>query len=83
MLSYNLKFNKLYKRRAKFLLFKKSLSLKLFKLGTPKETAKVSKRNKKPIIKSVGLELAFIIGADSNLTTLWKNNVSTSHSLKS
>ena len=28
------------------------------------------------IIKSVGLDLALIIGADSNLTTLWKDNVS-------
>jgi hypothetical protein len=28
------------------------------------------------IIKSIGLDLALIIGVDSNLTTLWKDNVS-------
>jgi hypothetical protein len=31
-------------------------------------------------IKSVGLDLALIIGADSNLTTLRKNNVSRPYS---
>jgi hypothetical protein len=35
-----------------------------------KETIWVSKRNKTPIIKSIGLDLALIIGADFNLTTL-------------
>jgi hypothetical protein len=35
-----------------------------------KEITRVSEKNKKPIIKSVGLDLALIIGADSNLTTL-------------
>ena len=35
-----------------------------------KETIRVSERNETPIIKSVGLDLALIIGADSNLTTL-------------
>jgi len=28
------------------------------------------------MIKSVGLNLALIIEEDSNLTTLWKNNIS-------
>jgi len=41
-----------------------------------KKTIWVSKRNETLIIKSVGLDLALIIGADSNLTTLWKDNVS-------
>jgi len=35
-----------------------------------KEIIWASKRNKTPIIKSVGLDLALIIGVDSNLTTL-------------
>ncbi len=70
LLSYNLRFNKLYRRRAKFLPLKKSLSLKLLRLRTLKEITRVSKKNEKSIIKSVGLDLALIIGADSNLTTL-------------
>jgi hypothetical protein len=70
LLSYNLRFNKLYRRRAKFLPLKKSLSLRLLGLRTLKEITRVSERNEKPIIKSVGLDLALIIGADSNLTTL-------------
>ena len=41
-----------------------------------KKTIWASKRNKILIIKSVGLDLALIIGADSNLTTLRKNNIS-------
>ena len=41
-----------------------------------KETIRVSKRNETLIIKSVGLDLALIIGADSDLTTLLKDNVS-------
>ena len=69
-LSYNLRFNKPYRRRAKFLPLKKSLSLKLLRLRTLKEITRVSKKNEKPIIKSVGLDLALIIGVDSNLTTL-------------
>ena len=36
----------------------------------------MSKRNKILIIKSVGLDLALIIGVDSNLTTLRKDNIS-------
>ena len=74
--SYNLKFNRLYRKRAKFLLFKKSLSLKLLKLRMLKETIQASERNKTPTMRSVGLDLALIIGADSNLTTLRKDNVS-------
>ncbi len=70
MLSYNLRFNKLYRRRVKFLPLKKSLSLKLLGLRTLKEITRASEKNKKPIIKSIGLDLALIIGADSNLTTL-------------
>jgi hypothetical protein len=70
LLSYNLRFNRLYRRRAKFLSLKKRLSLKLLRLRTLKEITRVSKRNKKPIIKSVGLDLALIIGVDSNLITL-------------
>ena len=70
MLSYNLRFNRLYRRRAKFLPLKKGLSLKLLRLRTLKETTRVSKKNTKPIIKSIGLDLALIIGVDSNLTTL-------------
>ena len=74
--SYNLRFNRQYRRRAKFLLFKKSLSLKLLRLKTLKETIQVSKRNKTLIIKSVELDLALTKGADSDLTTLQKDNVS-------
>jgi hypothetical protein len=33
-----------------------------------KEITKVSKKNKKPIIKSIELDLALIIGVDSNPT---------------
>ena len=76
MLSYNLRFNKLYRRRVKFLSLKKCLSLKLLRLRTLKEITRVSEKNKKPIIKSVGLDLALIIGVDSNLTALRKDNVS-------
>ena len=70
------RFGRPYRRRAKFLPFKKSLSLKLFRLRILKEITRVSERNKKPTIKSVGLDLALIIGADSNLTTLQKDNAS-------
>ena len=70
LLSYSLKFNRLYRKRVKFLPLKKSLSLKLLRLKILKEITKVSKRNKKPIIKSVKLDLALIIEVDSNLTTL-------------
>ena len=80
LLSYNLRFNRLYRRRAKFLPLRKSLSLKLLGLRMLKKTIWVSKRNKTLIIKSVGLDLALIIGADSNLTTLWKDNVSRPYS---
>ena len=38
ILSYNLRFGRPYKRRAKFLLLKKSLSLTLLRLRTLKET---------------------------------------------
>ena len=69
-LNYNLRFNRLYRRRVKFLPFKKNLSLRLLGLRTLKEITRVSEKNKKPIIKSVGLDLALIIGVDSNLTTL-------------
>ena len=41
-----------------------------------KETIWVNKRNKTLTIKSVGLDLALIIGADSDLTTLLKDNAS-------
>ena len=41
-----------------------------------KETIRASERNKTLTIKSVGLDLALIIGADSNLTTLLKDNAS-------
>ena len=82
LLSYNLRFNRPYKRRAKFLPFKKSLSLKLFKLRILKETIQVSERNKTVIIKNIKLDLALIIEADSNLTTLQKNNISRLYSLK-
>ena len=70
MLSYNLRFGRLYRRRAKFLPLKKSLSLKLLRLRTLKEITRASKRNKKSIIKSIELDLALIIEVDSNLTTL-------------
>jgi hypothetical protein len=70
LLSYNLRFNRLYRRRAKFLLLKKSLSLKLLRLRILKEITRVSKRDKKPIIKNIGLDLALIIGVDFSLTTL-------------
>ena len=70
MLSYNLRFDRPYKRRAKFLPLEKSLSLKLLGLRTLKEITRVSKKNEKPIIKSIGLDLALIIEVDSNLTTL-------------
>ena len=70
LLSYNLRFNRLNRRRVKFLPFKKSLSLKLLGLRMLKETIWLSKRNKTLIIKSVGLDLALIIGVDSNLTAL-------------
>jgi len=70
LLSYDLRFDRLYRRRVKFLPLKKSLSLKLLRLRTLKEITRASEKNKKPIIKSVGLDLALIIGADSNLTTL-------------
>jgi hypothetical protein len=76
LLSYNLRFDRLYRRRAKFLPLKKSLSLKLLRLRILKETIWASKRNKTLIIKSVGLDLALIIGADFNLTALWKDNAS-------
>ena len=45
-----------------------------------KETIWASKRNKTLIIKSIGLDLALIIEADSNLTTLWKDNASRPYS---
>ena len=70
MPSYSLRFGRLYRRRAKFLSLKKSLSLRLLRLRTLKEITRVSERNKKPIIKSVGRDLALIIGVDPNLTTL-------------
>jgi hypothetical protein len=82
LLSYNLRFNRLYRRRAKFLPFKKGLFLKLFRLRMLKKTIQVNKRNKIPIIKSVGLDLTLIIGADFNLITLQKNNVSRIYSPK-
>ena len=75
-LSYDLRFGRPYKRRAKFLLLKKSLSLKLLRLRTLKEITRGSERNETLIVKSVGLDLALIIGVDSNLTTLRKDNVS-------
>jgi hypothetical protein len=53
-----------------FLPFKKNLSLKLLRLRTLKEITRANKKNKKPIIKSVGLDLALIIGVDFNLTPL-------------
>jgi hypothetical protein len=66
LLSYNLRFDRLYRRRAKFLPFKKSLFLKLFGLRILKETIQVSEKNKILMIKSIRLDLASIIGADSN-----------------
>ena len=75
-LSYNLRFDRLYRRRAKFLPLKKSLSLKLLGLKMLKETIRASKRNETPIIKSVGLDLALTTGVDSDLITLQKDNVS-------
>jgi len=54
----------------KFLPLEKNLSLKLLRLRILKEITRASKRNKKPIIKNIGLYLALIIGADSSLTTL-------------
>ena len=69
-LSYNLRFDRLYRRRAKFLPLKKSLSLKLLRLRILKETIWANKRNKTLIIKSIGLDLALIIGVDSTLTAL-------------
>ena len=45
-----------------------------------KETIRASKRNKTLIIKSVGLDLALIIGVDSNLIALRKDNVSRPYS---
>jgi hypothetical protein len=68
--SYSLRFGRLYRRRVKFLSLKKSLSLKLLELRILKETIWGSERNKTLIIKSVGLDLALIIGVDSDLTTL-------------
>jgi len=41
-----------------------------------KKTIWASERNKIAMIKSVGLDLALTIGADSNLTTLQKDSVS-------
>jgi len=74
--SYNLRFDRLYRKRAKFLPPKKSLSLKLLGLRTLKETIWGSERNETLTIKSVELDLALIKGADSDLTTLRKDNVS-------
>ena len=34
------------------------------------------------MIKNIGLDLALITGANSDLTTLWKNNISRLYSLK-
>ena len=70
MLSYNLRFNRPYRRRAKFLPLKKNLSLKLLGLRILKEIIRVSEKNKKLKIKSVELDLVLIIGVDSNLTAL-------------
>jgi hypothetical protein len=66
----------------KFLLFKKSLFLKLLRLKILKETIQASKRNKILIIKSIGLDLTSIIGVDFNLTTPQKDNMSKICSLK-
>ena len=70
MLNYNLRFDRLYRRRVKFLSPKKNLSLKLLRLRTLKEITRASEKNEKPIIKSVGLDLVLIIGIDPDLTTL-------------
>jgi hypothetical protein len=70
LLSYNLRFDRLYGRKANFLFFEKSLSLKLLRLKILKETIWASKRNEILIIKNVRLDPALIIGADSNLITL-------------
>ena len=80
LLSYNLRFNRLYRRRAKFLPLEKSLSLKLLRLRMLKETIWVSKRNETLIIKSVGLDLALIIGVDSDLTALLQDHASRTRS---
>jgi hypothetical protein len=66
----------------KFLLFKKSLFLKLLRLKILKETIQASKRNKILIIKSIGLDLTSIIGVYFNLTTSQKDNMSKIRSLK-
>ena len=60
----------------KFLPLRKSLFLKLLKSRMLKKTIWASKRNETLIMKSVGLDLALIIGVDFNLTTLRKDNVS-------
>jgi len=70
LLSYDLRFNRPYRRRGKFLPLKKSLSLKLLRLRTLKETIWGSERNKTLTIKSVELDLALIKGVDPDLTTL-------------
>jgi hypothetical protein len=70
LLSYNLRFNRLYRRRVKFLPLEKSLSLKLLGLRILKKIIWASERNKTLMIKSIGLDLALIIGADFNLTAL-------------
>jgi len=80
--NYNLRFNKPYRRRVKFLFLKKSLSLKLLKLKILKEILWASKRNKTPMIKSIGLDLNSTIKADSNLITLWEDNISSLCSFK-
>jgi len=74
--SYNLRFNRPYRRRGKFLPLKKSLSLKLLGSRTLKETIQGSERNETPTIKSVELDLALTKGADPDLTTLQKDNAS-------
>ena len=70
LLNYNLRFDRPYRRRVKFLPLKKNLSLKLLRLRTLKEITRASEKNEKPIIKSVGLDLVLIIGIDPDLTTL-------------
>jgi hypothetical protein len=47
-----------------------------------KETIRASERNETLTIKSVGLDPALITGADSNLTTLRKDNASRPRSPK-
>jgi len=49
----------------KFLLLRKLIT-KVLRLRMLKEITRASKKNEKPIIKSVGLDLALIIGVDSN-----------------